>query len=55
MTTQWTQWKPIPNLAEKYNLKSISDGENGTEIILFDIKSSNHKVEISSTYPVDIY
>ncbi len=55
MRTQWTKWEPIPHLTEKYNLKSISDGENGTEIILFDIKNSNHKVEISFTYPVDIY
>ena len=36
MTEQWSQWKPINNLAGKYYIESISDNINGLKIVFLN-------------------
>jgi len=55
MTEQWSQWKPINNLAGKYYIESISDNINGLKIVFFEWHNETKKVIITFTDSVDAY
>lgn len=38
---EWIIWKPIPNLASKYYVKSLSDRYSGFKILLEDAQNAN--------------
>ncbi len=52
MTGQWIQWKPIPGLANKYNIVEISD--NVKNFIIFLSESGNEKNKLKLIYEVSV-
>ena len=36
MEEKWIKWEPIPNLAEKYYIESITDNTDGLNILMYN-------------------
>jgi hypothetical protein len=55
MTEQWTQWNPIPGLAKKYYIESVSGSIEGFKIVLHKEGNKKEKSLVFFENSVDAY
>ncbi|HVX00570.1 MAG TPA: hypothetical protein VHA52_09085 [Candidatus Babeliaceae bacterium] len=52
---QWTRWEPIPNLAEKYYIDSLTDDANRFSLVLSDMTTRGKNILIAFENNIYIY
>jgi len=55
MNKIWTQWKPIENLAPKYDVDSVVDTINSFNIVLSEMDNAKNRLEVHFDSGVNAY